>query len=95
MGFYIQTDGAKHKADYIIAEHGATEIPALQAPIALENGLGVIVVVENAAFDAAAFAYSQEELGVFRDLRDTRPKRFLTMPYVLAAKLSGYRPRKP
>jgi len=85
MGYYINKTSkgvelpSSDKADYLILD-GAVEVPAkFQA--------NLICVVENPAFDAAAYAYSENEFNAF-NYPDGRPKRWLVHP--MAAKLSGY-----
>jgi hypothetical protein len=86
MGYYINTTSkgvplpSCNKADYLILD-GATEVKAKFQP-------NLICVVENAMFDAAGFAYNEEEFDEFNDPNDHRPKRWLVHP--MAAKLAGY-----
>ena len=94
MGYYINSAGgvplqATGKALALINRENAkrlTEVPS-QLPT---DGNGIICVVNNGFFEAAAFAYSNEELAYFRDSSDTRPKVSLTMPLQRCKELSGY-----
>lgn len=90
MGFYIE--GPLHrKADHIIQTEDAIELAGADAAReAFSNGMGVICVVENGPFDAAAFAFSSEELEVFANPSDSRPKRWLAMDRERAEELSGF-----
>jgi hypothetical protein len=87
MGYYINTTSkgdvlpARNKAQALI-EDGATEVDGSK----FEDNL--ICVVENGPFDAAAFAYSEDEYEEFKFVEDVRPKRWLTHPD--AKKLAGY-----
>jgi hypothetical protein len=88
MGFYINQDSkgnvlhAKGKVEALIAD-GAT----LTDPRFKPN---LVCVVENLHFDAAAFAYSEEEAREFADTShgDLRPRTWLV--YEHAPTLSGY-----
>jgi hypothetical protein len=62
---------------------------AVQAREAFKEGFGVVCVVDNGIFKAAAFAFSEEELEVFAK-PDGRPKTWLAMDRKLAEELSGY-----
>lgn len=87
MGYYInQINGeslpAKGKAQFLI-ERGATRV---QNPVFQEN---LVCVVENMLFDAAGYAFSEEEMRVFKDPNDYRQKTWLIVPK--ADELSGYK----
>ena len=45
----------------------------------LEKGKLIVCLVDSGPFDAAAIAFSREELTVFTDLRDTRPKQWFVV----------------
>jgi hypothetical protein len=91
MGYYIETPSPFNKAEQIVATHDATIVSVADAREALRAGLGVVCVVQNAFFDAAAFAYSERELEEFADPRDHRPKTWIVMDRDIAAQLSGYK----
>ena len=80
MGRYINVleDGtplpAKNKAQFLINHGGATQIPT---PTHFEPNL--VCVCENGPFDAAAYAYCEEEMKVFK-MPDTRNKIWLLVP---------------
>ena len=87
MGYYInQINGkllpAKNKAQFLI-ENGAKKV---EGKIEFQENL--VCVVENAFFDAAGFTFSQDEMDVFNNPYDNRPKTWLIVPD--AAKLAGY-----
>lgn len=93
MGFYInQTTkrklGAIGKADALIEDEGAIELPF--PPDTLPTDKGIVCVVNNGPFEAAAFAYSQREMEAFNDTEDRRVKRWLVMDLQRAKELSGY-----
>jgi len=54
-------------------------------------GMGVIVVVDNGPFEAAAFAYSQREFDEFVSDRDPRPRQFVILDRAVAEKASGFK----
>src|ERR1017187_7269992 len=93
MGFYIQIDTPKAKANALVIEHDATllingppkweEIPADKA---------LICVVNNGAFEAAALCFDDNELHVFTmpDRGNQRKCWWLLMDKTLAHKLAHY-----
>jgi len=91
MGYYIQGP-LRGKADYIRTHE--EDVTVLKTPeaarAAYEEGMGVVVVVENGPFDAAAFAYSKDELESFLRPDDQRPVTLLAMDRQKAEELSGY-----
>lgn len=91
MGYYIQTDGVKNKAAYIVQHHDGQQL--LEAPDSFEDipeGKALIVVVDNRVFEAAGLCYSQGEFEAFTDPRDTRNKQYVLLDKQLAHRLSGY-----
>jgi len=89
MGYYIQGP-AKGKAKMLLDEEDAFLLEGLeQAREAFAEGFGVICVVDNGPFEAAGFAFSQNELEVFIH-PDGRPKTWLAMDLERARELSGY-----
>lgn len=91
MGFYLQGP-TLGKADYLLAEHtDFREVTCSEAAVARAmNDNAVVVIVENGPFDAAAFAFSDDEFEDFTQANDLRPKRFLLGPKDLVEELSGY-----
>lgn len=77
MGFYIETDSAKNKAAWLVKNAGAT---LLAAPKFLTGESTTVCVVDNGPFEAAAIAYSPEELRAFNNPRDSRPVVWLAVP---------------
>jgi hypothetical protein len=93
MGWYIQTESNKGKADAIIRDHGAKEVSTLEALEALgEPGVAVVCVVDNQAFgfEAAGFCFNEREFNDFNLPDDPRPRRWLTMDRDKCKKLTGY-----
>lgn len=89
MGYYINKDSQgnhlpmRGKAKALIAD-GGTEV---SDDIFLKD---MICVVENGAFDAAGYVYSEQEFNLFKepDLGAQRKRIWLTHPR--ATVLSGY-----
>lgn len=79
MGYYIQTPENLRKANQLVVLYGAEIVPE---PIKKDElgGNGLICVVENGLFDAAAVCYSDQEASEFNDPADPRPKTWLTLP---------------
>ena len=76
MGYYIETDEIKGKAQWLIA-HAAAEV--LAKPVLCTGTHATVCVVDNGPFEAAAIAYSQKEFEVFCK-PDGRPKVWLRVP---------------
>jgi hypothetical protein len=54
-----------------------------------DQGKLVVCLVDNGPFSAAAVAFCQDELQVFTDLRDTRPKQWYVVPINLLYPVSN------
>ncbi len=90
MGYYIETNDCLNKATYIAKRYSAMNVTR-DAFLALDvNENGLVVVVNNGFFEAAAFCYNDAERRAFTDLGDTRPKQYLVMDRKLAERLSDY-----
>lgn len=89
MGFYIETPHNNNKARYLIDTEGAVEINRADAFDAMEEGCAVICVVDNGAFEAAAYVDSIKELIRF-SRADNRPKVWLKMDRKRAEELVGF-----
>ena len=91
MGHYIQ--GPPHgKALLLVHEEKATLLPGVEAAKqAFSEGMGVICVVDNGPFAAAAFAFSMDELEVFA-YPDGRPKTWLAMDLKRVMELTEFPP---
>lgn len=89
MGYYIQ--GPNHgKAEMLKRDHKAVPVSPDTVGDALKQGGGVVCVVDNGLFEAAAFAYDERELEVFLK-PDGRPKQWLVMDRAKASELSGFK----
>jgi len=61
----------------------------LEVPIPEIWKEGLVCVVDNVFFDAAAYAYSAKEMEEFKDMSSNKRKR-VWLYYPNAKKLSGY-----
>lgn len=100
MGYYIDQDSkgnmlpAKGKVKALIAD-GAIKIAeghtGWELPGDVKFQEGLVVVVQNNMFDAAAYAYDEDELMDF--IKEDDSRRWKTvLVYKHAARLSGYDP---
>lgn len=92
MGFYINEINGKqapriHKADFILAN--AYDAQLIDPPTEWQEGL--VCVVQNGAFDAAAYAFDENEMRVFLapDYGVQRPRQWLLVPEAKA--IVGYK----
>lgn len=91
MGYYIQTPGCNvGKADIICKEYNAKKILRPESWNEIFENEGLICVVSNGLFEAAAFCYNEDEFKAFNDPTDTRPKTWLVMDRKQAEKISDY-----
>lgn len=93
MGYYIQGDGARGKADWLMAHKSALIVPLDEARAVAndpDSKMGVVCVVRNSLFDAACFCYNSDEFESCNNPKDIRPKLWLVMDKAEAARLSGY-----
>lgn len=79
MGFYIETEDATGKAEWIIKHMDGVRLakPVYNDPA---DGFITVCVVDNGPFEAAGIAYRPREFEAFTDLRDTRHKEYLRVP---------------
>ncbi len=93
MGYYIQTSVNKGKARAIVATLGGTIVSQSEAKEAMKDATkGVICVVDNGPFEAAAFCYSDSEFAEFTRADDYfRPKQFVILDRKIAEKESDYK----
>lgn len=86
MGYYINSTSkgvrlpAKGKANQLIFD-GAKRVKN-------EFQENLVCVVDNGPFEAAAYAFSEDEFNAFNDPDDNRNKEWLVYPH--AKSLSGY-----
>lgn len=78
MGYYIETEAAKNKANWLVDNAGGV-IVQQATPTPTHDSIPV-VVVDNGPFEAAGIAYDQEELRAFTDPFDPRPKTIVMVP---------------
>lgn len=95
MGYYIQTDSNRDKAEYLVRNHAGLKLlrpPRTFAEIPADKAL--ITVVDNFAFEAAGLCYDEGEFRDFTSPRDQRPRQYVLLDKDLAYKLAGYAPRE-
>lgn len=95
MGYYINPpDHRSHgKGEWLIENHDAIEVSTKEALQILESqdtNTGVICVVDNGSFEAAAFCFDKREFEEFSFSGDNRPKRWFSIDREKAKQLSGY-----
>jgi uncharacterized protein YcaQ len=92
MGFYIETPRPKQKAQQLRDLYGAKHVSRAEAEASVaDKTKGVVVVVSNLEFDAAAFAYDEREFARFSRIEDLRPKSYLILERRLAERLANYK----
>jgi hypothetical protein len=93
MGYYIQTEKNRNKAQQICDAHPEAFI--IPQPVSFDKvpeNMGLIVIVDNVLFEAAGYCYNEREFLDFQQTaRDTRPRTWLLMDKEKAEKLSGYK----
>ncbi len=91
MGYYIETGSNHFKDVWVVKNHGGIPASLEEAKEAIQNKeKGVIVVVDNSMFEAAAFAYDEDEFNDFHQLSDLRPKKYVILEREKAKELSKY-----
>lgn len=86
MGYYIETEACTGKVKAILNAAPGSFI--MDDPCFDSTGRSVTVcVVDNGPFEAAAVAFSKDELEVFANPNDFRPKTWLSVPRAEAIKL--------
>lgn len=88
MGYYVEVPEPKGKFEQIEKMYNGKEMTLEEAKKFL-GVIGVIVIVDNGPFEAAAFAYDLDELEAFFRPDDYRPKRIIGIERSLAIILSG------
>lgn len=90
MGYYIETDDHLNKAEKIANSFNGVIVSQSQAREAMtEPDIGVICVVNNGPFEAAAFAFNMSEFEEFARY-DGRPKKWVLISRKDAERESGY-----
>lgn len=94
MGYYINPpDGrTRQKGEWLVDTYGAKEVSVDHAYdiVTIGGDKGIVCVVDNGMFEAAAYCYDRNEYMVFADWRDMRPKRWYCMDREIIEKLSNY-----
>ena len=89
MGYYIQTEGHHDKAEKICQQNEeAFIIPQPTSFDKVPANMGLVCVVNNGPFEAAAYCYSEQEFEAFKE-PDGRSRVWLLMDKAKAEKLSG------
>jgi hypothetical protein len=89
MGFYIETGTAKGKASIVARELGGTLLTRGEAAeIVKDPKRAIIVVLDNGPFEAAGFAFNEEEFDALTS--DDRPKEYVEITRAQACELTGY-----
>lgn len=91
MGFYIQVPEDHDKAKQLEVEYGAEIIPQPASFSQIPKDKALIVVVDNGLFEAAGFAYDEQEFKEFTDPYDPRPQQFVLMDLQKAKELCGFK----
>ena len=89
MGYYIQVPNNKGKAQQIVELYGgriALSPPSFED---ITPGEAIICVIDNGLFEAAGFAFDQDELIAF-SYHDGRPRDWVVMNRAKACELTGY-----
>lgn len=85
MGYYIPNNIP------IEDREGVERVNFIGAFNTIPKGKALIVSVNNGSFKAYALAYSQDELNVFNNVNDFRPKNYYLMDKETAHRLSNYK----
>ncbi len=91
MGYYIETDNYIGKADYFVRQESGIEL--MRRPNSISDvpaDRGLVCIVDNGPFEAAAFVYNDNELKAFSTPTDRRFKRWVHIPLERAKSLSKY-----
>jgi len=91
MGFYIETVLSICKDNWLIKHEDAERLDGtLEDSLkAHEEGFAVICVIDNGDFEAAGYAYDEDEIRRFHR-PDGRPKNWVKMNRSRANELTGY-----
>lgn len=92
MGYYIEVPEKKGKAQQIVELYGGRIVSSPPSFEDITPNEAIICVVDNGRFEAAGFAYNQDELYVFSHM-DGRPRTWVIMNRRKACELTGYKDR--
>jgi hypothetical protein len=98
MGYYIQVPDNTNKAGQIVKIYGAEIVPCPSDYNAVPKDKALICVVQNGDFDAAGFAYCEQEFQKFMQPDRVEPggTEVNTLPngtYVIEISATAQRPR--
>lgn len=81
MGYYIETDSSRNKANWIESNLNAVQcLNASTAKATASKDNIPVCVVDNGFFEAAAIIYSRREFDSVNRSDDYRPKTWLLVP---------------
>ena len=95
MGYYLNSTKmneplpAVGKANILAKSSGVEEVTQPKTYGEIPDSKAIICVVSNGPFEAAGYAYCEDEFKVF-SAPDSRPKRWFLMDKNLVNKLTGY-----
>lgn len=91
MGYYVEVPKHHDKAEQIRDLFGGKIVDLKVASEAISDPTkGVIVVIDNGPFEAAGFAYNQQEFEEFTSRSDLRPKKYVILSRQKAEELTRY-----
>lgn len=89
MGYYIEGP-TKGKAKYIVDNFNGEIVMYSHAHAVIRKpNVAVIIVLDNGPFEAAGYAYDEDEFHAFTLAMDNRPKTFILMNRSKANELTG------
>jgi hypothetical protein len=89
MGYYIGVPSNHGKAELIRQLHGGEIIAAAPRWEDIPEGKALVVVVDNGIFEAAGYAYDEQEYRAFTSPSDYRPRTYVLLDRDKAETLSG------
>ena len=90
MGYYIQVEKSFQKANQLIGNYKAQLLISRPKWSDIPEGKALIVVVHNPIFEAAAFAFDENEYNTFHGSSDLRAKQYLLMDRKQVETLTGF-----
>ena len=90
MGFYIEVPKNKDKAQQIVELYGGQIVLSPPSFEDITPNDAIICVVDNGIYEAAGFAFDQEELLRF-SIPDGRLRMWVIMDRKKACELTGYK----
>lgn len=89
MGYYIEVPNKKGKAQQLVDLYGARVLNEKPSFGEVAPDKAIICVLDNGSFEAAGYAFNEQELGEFA-FPDGRPRIWLLMDLVTVRRLTGY-----